>query len=270
MSRSAYYEWKQPKTGNRAAFNRKLEEKTREVYFEFKQRYGSPRIAKELNKVHRLKVSRPKVAKVMRQLGLRSKIGKKFVATTDSSHNYPVVDNLLDRNFTVDMPSRVWVSDITYIPTSQGFIYLTTILDLFDRKVIGYAISDGMTAQETTLEAWRVAIKNRRFDDSLIFHSDRGIQYACSAFSNTLDSYGVRRSMSRKGNCWDNAVAESFFKSLKAEEFHGQKLRTKYQTQLALFEYIELFYNTNRRHEALGNLTIQEFQIENDYLINVA
>lgn len=153
----------------------------------------------------------------MRELGLRSKLNRKFKATTDSKHNYLVVENVLDRNFKAALKSKVWASDITYIQTRKGFLYLTTFIDLYDRKMIGWSLSDQMSTEETSLGTWRMAVKNRSFEKRLIFHSDRRVQYASATFTNTLESANVVRSMSRKGNYWDNAVAESFFKSLKSE-----------------------------------------------------
>lgn len=206
----------------------------------------------------------------MRELGLRSKLSKKFKVTTNSKHNYLVVENILDRGFAVDQPSKVWVSDITYIQTKEGFLYLTTIIDLYDRKMIGWSLSNGMSTEETSLAAWKIAIRNRGVQKGLIFHSDRGIQYANKKFANTIESYGVIRSMSRKGNCWDNAVAESFFKSLKTELIYGNKLITKQQIQLEIFEYIEIWYNKKRRHSTLNYKTIEEFNNQNNIYKNVA
>jgi transposase InsO family protein len=226
----SYYAWKngsKPAGGSKVAV---LEDKIKAIYFKKKQRYGSPRIAAELLD-DGVAVSRVTVAKYMKKIGLRSKIGKKFKVTTDSKHSHKIMDNVLDRNFTPSKPSKVWVSDITYIHTKEGFIYLTTVLDLYDRKCIGWSISETMRTEETSLAAWKMAIKNRKLSPGLIFHSDRGVQYACEKFSNTVDSYKiVTRSMSRNspgesrirnklthmsnGDCLDNAVAESFFKLL--------------------------------------------------------
>ena len=206
----------------------------------------------------------------MRELGLRSKLSKKFKVTTDSKHNYLVVENVLNRNFMVTNPSRVWVSDITYIQTKEGFLYLTTIIDLYDRKMIGWSLSNGMNTEETTLAAWKMAIRNRNVQKGLIFHSDRGIQYANHKFANTLEFYKITRSMSRTGNCWDNAVAESFFKSLKTELIYGNKLITKEQMKLQIFEYIEIWYNQKRRHSTLNYMTINEFNNKSNNYINVA
>lgn len=255
----SYYAWQRRsiETKNRKSIN--LEDKIKAIYFDKKQRYGSPRITAELLD-NGFKVSRNTVAKYMNKMGLRSKIGKKFKVTTDSKHSHKIMNNVLDRNFRPSEPSKVWVSDITYIHTKEGFLYLTTVLDLYDRKCIGWSISDGMKTEETSLAAWEMAIKHRKLSPGLIFHSDRGVQYACEKFSNTLDSYKiVTRSMSRKGNCWDNAVAESFFKTLKSEQIYGNKLISKDQMRTELFEYIEIWYNRERRHSTLGNLTIEQF-----------
>ena len=266
---SGYYKWKSKSISNRTLRKNEIKQQITSIYFASKQRYGSPRITIELNALG-YRISRITVAKYMRELGLRSKLSKKFKVTTDSKHNYLVVENVLDRNFIVAQPSRVWVSNITYIQTKEGFLYLTTIIDLYDRKMIGWSLSNGMNTEQTTLGAWKMAIRNRKVQAGLIFHSDRGIQYANKKFANTIESYGVIRSMSRKGNCWDNAVAESFFKSLKTELIYGNKLITKEQMELEIFEYIEIWYNKKRRHGALNYKTIEEFNNQNNIYKNVA
>lgn len=269
VSTSGYYKWKSKPISNRILTKNEIMQKITSIYFASKQRYGSPRITIELNALG-YKISRITVAKYMKELGLRSKLSKKFKVTTDSKHNYLVVENILDRGFAVDQPSKVWVSDITYIQTKEGFLYLTTIIDLYDRKIIGWSLSNGMNTEETTLAAWKMAIRNRNVQKELIFHSDRGVQYANKKFANIIESYGVIRSMSRKGNCWDNAVAESFFKSLKTELIYGNKLITKDQMELEIFEYIEIWYNKKRRHGALNYKTIEEFNNQNNIYKNVA
>jgi transposase InsO family protein len=255
----SYYDWKSSGISDRESKAILLKEKIRAIYFDKKQRYGSPRITIELQ-AQNISVSRLTVAKYMKAMGLRSKLGRKFKTTTDSKHSHAIKENVLNREFKVSKPSKVWVSDITYIRTREGFLYLTTILDLYDRKCIGWSISNGMSAEETSLAAWKMAIKNRSITKGLIFHSDRGVQYACEKFANTVDSYKIiSRSMSRKGNCWDNAVAESFFKTLKTEQIYGNKLISKDQMKMNLFQYIEIWYNKKRRHSAIGNKTIEEF-----------
>lgn len=269
VSQSGYYRWKNNIISNRIQKIVLIKNKITSIYFESKQRYGSPRITKELNALG-FEISRITVAKYMKQLGLRSKLSKKFKVTTDSKHNYLMVENVLNRQFLVNEPSKVWVSDITYVYTKEGFMYLTTIIDLYDRKIIGWSLSNGMSTAETTLTAWKMAVKNRNVTIGLIFHSDRGIQYANNKFANMLKSYNVTRSMSRKGNCWDNAVAESFFKSLKTELIYGSKLISKQQMKLEIFEYIEIWYNRKRRHSTLNYMTIQEFNNQTNIYKNVA
>ena len=266
---SGYFKWKNKPISNRTLRKNEIKQQITSIYFTSKQRYGSPRITIELNALG-YRISRITVAKYMKELGLRSMLSKKFKVTTDSKHNYLVVENVLDRGFAVDHPSKVWVSDITYIQTKEGFLYLTTIIDLYDRKMIGWSLSNGMNTEETTLAAWKMATRNRSVQKGLIFHSDRGVQYANKKFANTIESYEVIRSMSRKGNCWDNAVAESFFKSLKTELIYGNKLITKQQMELEIFEYIEIWYNKKRRHSALNYKTIEEFNNQNNIYKNVA
>lgn len=269
VSQSGYYRWKTATISQRLQKKTVLKEKITALYFESKQRYGSPRITMELN-ILGYKISRITVAKYMRELGLKSKLSKKFKITTDSKHNYLLVENVLNRQFLVSQPSKAWVSDITYIHTKEGFLYLTTVMDLYDRKIIGWSLSDGMSTNETTLASWKMATRNRTVQNGLIFHSDRGVQYANNKFANVLDSYKVTRSMSRTGNCWDNAVAESFFKSLKTELIYGNKLISKEQMKLQVFEYIELWYNQKRRHSALKYMTIKEFNNQSNNYKNVA
>lgn len=269
LSSSGYYKWKNRPCSKKLLLKEKTKKQITSIYFSSKQRYGSPRITFELNSLG-YKISRITVAKYMKELGLRSKLSRKFKVTTNSKHNYLVVENVLDRNFIAEKPAQVWVSDITYIQTKEGFLYLTTMIDLYDRKIIGWSLSNGMSTEETSLAAWKMAVKNRKIIDGLIFHSDRGVQYASRKFANTLGFYGVTRSMSRKGNCWDNAVAESFFKSLKTELIYGNKLISKEKMELEIFEYIEIWYNKKRRHSALNYLTIEEFNNQNKIYQNVA
>ena len=265
-----YYKWKIRSLSKKKEKTIEIKKQINVIYFSSKQRYGSPRIAAELSSSGD-KISRITVAKYMREMGLLSKLNRKFKITTDSKHKYNTMPNILNREFTVTGPSKVWVSDITYISTKEGFLYLTTIIDLYDRKVIGWSLSNGMSTDETVLSAWKMAVKTRSIEKGLIFHSDRGIQYANRKIANVIDSYKtVRRSMSRKGNCWDNAVAESFFKTLKTEQVYGNKLVSKEQMRLDLFEYIEIWYNRKRRHSALQYKTIEEFWSQKNDMKNVA
>ena len=260
VSRSRFYIWLSNEVSNTAIENQILTEKIRVIHGKSKQTYGSPRITQELYKLD-VKVSRPRVARLMRKAKIRSIVKRKFRITTDSEHKYPVAENKLNRQFKVDKIATAWVSDITYIKTSQGWLYLTIILDLADRKVIGWSLSSTMKAIDTVIPAWKMAQKNRTITSELIFHSDRGIQYACNEFRSLLDKNPlVIRSMSRKGNCWDNAVAESFFKTLKVECVYQNKFVNKQQAAVVVFEYIETWYNKKRLHSALGYMSPNEFE----------
>lgn len=219
-----------------------------------KGRYGSPRIASEL-RCDGITASRPRIARLMKKHGIRSIMKRKYRATTNSSHLYPVNENLLLQDFSTTDIGQKWVSDITYIRTGEGWLYLTAILDLADRKVVGWSMDSGMNARSTVVAAWEMAIKNRPITHGLIFHSDRGIQYASHEFRRCLKGIPVLQSMSRKGNCWDNAVAESFFKTLKTEMVYHRKFETRAQAKLEIFDYIEVWYNRKRRHSALGYIT---------------
>ena len=259
VSRAAYYRSRNYIPSKRDNENRVLLFEIRRIHQQSKASYGSPRITKELNE-RGFRVSKPRVARLMKQNGIRAVHRKKYIATTDSSHKYPVVENRLNRNFSADEKAKAWVSDITYVKTAKGWLYLTVIIDLFDRKVVGWALSSGLKANKTTIPAWRMAIRNRTPKQNMIFHSDRGVQYACHSFANIIESYKVKRSMSRKGNCWDNAVAESFFKSIKVEFIYRTRFEDKESAALEIFSWIETWYNRNRRHSALGGFTIQEFE----------
>jgi transposase InsO family protein len=260
VSKSGYYKWVKSSPSKRFKENQELTEQIRQIHQLSKQTYGSPRITQTLRD-RSCKVSRQRVARLMQKAGIRSKMRKKYVATTDSKHTYRVAENLLDRNFKVGNIGQVWVSDITYIPTKQGWLYLTTVIDLGDRKVIGWALSSSLKATDTSMTAFRMAITNRPISQKLIFHSDRGVQYACNEFTDMLKNYKmIEQSMSRKGNCWDNAVAESFFKSLKSEWTNWHKYQTLEQAALSVFEYIEGWYNSKRKHSALGYLSPMEYE----------
>lgn len=262
INKSSYYKWLIRVPSKRALYNQILLEEIKRIYYYNKKRYGSPRITKELKMLGFI-ASKELVRKLMKKEFLQSIVKRKFKVTTDSSHKYPVVENNLNREFTVSRENQTWVSDITYVRTGQGWLYLTSVIDLFDRKVIGWALSATMSAKDTSIKAFKMALINRpiKNNQSLIFHSDRGIQYACEEFVCELNKQkSIIRSMSRKGNCWDNAVAESFFKTLKVELIYQNRYLTRQEAELSIFEYIETFYNTNRRHKQLNNLTILEYQ----------
>jgi len=199
----------------------------------------------------------------MKALALYARRKRSFKITTDSNHKYPIAPNLLQQKFDVERIHQVWVSDITYIQTEQGWSYLTVIIDLFNRKVMGWSISDNLTTEDTINKAWNMAIRKTTLTKPLIFHSDRGVQYASYKFTNILKSYNglVKQSMSRKGNCWDNAVAESFFKSLKVEWVYKHNYSKRSEAELSVFQWIETWYNKKRRHSYLGYKTINEFEL---------
>ena len=255
VSPNAFYDWKAGKSTKRIQREKVLSEKIKTIWEESLYTYGSPRVWEELQQAEG-KVSRSLIARVMRKYGFRSVHKKKFKVTTDSKHTFPVSDNVLNRDFTADRIAQKWVSDLTYIYTKEGWLYLTAVIDLFDRKVIGWSFSSGMTAQETVIPAWRMACQNRPITKELIFHSDRGIQYACKAFRNLLSKPLVTQSMSRKGNCWDNAVAESFFKTLKVERVYQRTYLTRNEAKMDLFQYIEGWYNTRRIHSSNNQQSI--------------
>jgi putative transposase len=254
ISSSSYYKWAKDPVGFWQRRDSDLLARLREVHSMSRGRYGSPRITRELNAVG-IRVSRPRVARLMQRNGIRSITKRRYRVTTDSKHLYPVNANLLLRDFGTTDIGQKWVSDITYIKTGEGWLYLTVIMDLADRKVIGWSMDSGMTATSTVVAAWSMAIKNRPVTSQLIFHSDRGIQYACHEFRNCFRGLPILQSMSRKGNCWDNAVAESFFKTLKTEMVYHRKFETRTQAKLEVFDYIEAWYNRKRRHSSLGYMT---------------
>ncbi|GHT97509.1 transposase [Spirochaetia bacterium] len=263
VSRSAYYRWvTQGISERREQADTALVEKLRAIQKEHHQRYGAPRIQAELRKHYGLRVSRKRIAKLLKKHGLNAKRRRKFIPTTDSNHGLPVCENILNRDFHASLPGEKWVSSyqryaITYLRTLQGWLYLTIVLDLFDRKVIGWAFSEDMTAEHTTIPAFGMAVMNRRPRSGLIFHSDRGVQYCAASFKAKLNEGGVsvRQSMSRKGNCWDNACAETFFKTLKAELETLDGKQTAQAVQHSVFEYLETYYNRKRMHSALDYST---------------
>jgi len=259
VSRTTYYNRKKQELTDTETRITLYKEQITSIFYEFKKKYGPLKVTKELQSTGS-KIQYASVKFYMKMLGLRSKTKRKYKVTTDSRHNHYVSPNLLNRVFTVDEPAIAWVSDITYIQTIIGFMYLTIIMDLFDRKIIGWSLSYGMSTGQTTLRAWKMAVKNRKITKELIFHSDRGVQYANKMFTSKLDSYKlVRRSMSGRGNSTDNAVCESFFYYFKTELLVGNDLISRKQLKLEVFEYIENWYNKKRRHSALGYMTIEEF-----------
>jgi transposase InsO family protein len=260
VSRSSFYDWLNRKPSKRALENEVLRQTIQEVTEQTKSRLGSPKLTLELED-RGIFVSRPRVARLMKSMGIRSIISKKFkVCTTESGHPYTPSKNLLDRDFTATRPGEKWVSDITYVRTQQGWLYLTVVMDLFDRKIIGWSMSSKLEAKPTVLAALHMALGKRPVNpNELIFHSDRGVQYACEEFRVLLQRHQIIQSMSRKGNCWDNAVVESFFKIIKSELIYQLPLLNIGQTQIEIFEFIEIWYNKKRKHSRLNYLTPEQF-----------
>ena len=258
---SGFYAWLKRPESLRSKKNRRLLMEIKAVHSKSRKTYGSPRIHAELNESGHA-CSRYQVARLMRQHGIVSKHKRKFRVTTNSVHSYPVAENQLQRQFDVSKLNQFWVSDITYIPTQEGWLYLAVTLDLYHRKVIGWAMDRWITRQ-LAIDALNMAIKNGCLESGLIHHSDRGVQYASNEFRGLLKAHGIQCSMSRKGNCWDNAVAESFFHTLKVELIQGKIYDTRQDAKTDIFDYIEIFYNRQRRHSYLGYLSPVDFEKKN-------
>jgi len=259
VSRSGYYAFKKRPKSRYRVENEQLLIEIRRVFWENNQNYGSPRIWNQLNNIEHMRCSENRVANVMRVAGIVAVQKRKFRVTTNSKHNYPVWPNVLNRNFVVEKPNAVWVSDITYIWTFEGWLYLAAVLDLFSRGVVGLAM-DKTIADTLTTQAMRQAILRRNPRKGLICHSDRGSQYAGHDFKAILRQNKFLGSMSRKGDCWDNAVAESFFHTLKVELVHRYRFRTRDEAKRKIFEYVEMYYNRKRAHSTLGFLSPFEYE----------
>jgi transposase InsO family protein len=262
VSRSSYYRWLSNGPSQRTIENSLFQDLIKKEFDLSNGTYGSPRIKESLNRKG-YTISKRRVSKIMKENGWKSKLKKKFRVTTDSNHQYSICKNHLDRKFTPNRLNEVWVSDITYIKTSKGWLYLTTIIDLYDRQVIGWSLSSSLHTNQTIMPAWRMALPKREILEPLLFHSDRGIQYASKEFRNQIKSnFLITQSMSRKANCWDNAVAECFFKTLKVELVYQSNFKTVEQAKTAVFEYIEVWYNRKRLHSSLGYKTPKEVELE--------
>jgi len=258
VSKSGYYAWRDKPKSMRALANEKLDHHIRTIYEQNKGRCGSPRITEALNEKG-IACSEKRVADRMRKNGIKAKTKKRFKVTTNSKHNHPIAPNLLNQDFTAYNPNQIWVSDITYIWTREGWLYLAVILDLFSRRIVGWAMSNRL-GQELVLNAFQQALWHRRPGKGIIFHSDQGVQYACTAFRNLLKEYKFIQSMSGKGNCYDNAVAESFFHTLKTELVYFETYQTRKEAKNSIFEYIEMYYNRIRLHSTLGYCSPVQFE----------
>ena len=258
VSRSGYYAWTGRPPSRRAETSARLVDQIRVVHAESRQLYGAPRVHAELADRGE-SCGRKRVARLMRQAGIQARTVRKFRVTTQSSHQWPIAPNLLGRRFTATAPNRVWLADITYVRTSEGWLYLAAIVDVFSRYVVGWAMGDNLEG-DLAVRALKMAFAHRRPASGLIHHSDRGTQYACNAYRKLLAQHGAKVSMSRKGDCWDNAPMESFFHTLKGELVTLVTFRTRAEAVREIFEYVEAFYNRRRRHSAIGYLSPAEFE----------
>jgi putative transposase len=263
VSRSGFYAWRSRQASAAEVRREELTEKITAIHAEVKARYGSPRIHAELvGKGHACCVNT--VARIMRQAGIAAKTKRKFRQTTDSNHPHPVAENVLDRQFDPEEPNTSWVADVTYIPTRQGWLYLAVVEDLFSRRVVGWSMSETMTSR-LVVDALEMALTRLlalkgSSSSALVAHSDRGSQYASEHYQRRLLEERIVCSMSRRGNCWDNAPMESFFASLKKELVHHEDYATREEARASIFEYIETFYNRVRRHSSLGYVAPAEYE----------
>jgi transposase InsO family protein len=258
VSPAGYYAWAGRPESDRSVYNRTLLSAIRMIHQESRETYGSPSIWDALIKRgHR--VGENRIARLMRVEGIRAKTVKKWRATTDSGHTWPVVTNTLNRQFQIEQPNRVWAGDITYVWTTEGWLYLAVVLDLYSRIVIGWAMGHRLTV-DLAERALTMAVANRKPTAGLLHHSDRGSQYAATSYQRLLGEHGITSSMSRKGNCWDNACVESFFGTLKRELVYHRYYATRDEATLDIFEYIEVFYNRRRRHSTLGYDSPAEYE----------
>ena len=260
VSESGYYAWRSRPESQRSRENRKLVVHIKAVHHESDATYGSPRIQRELAD-QGIACSENRVARLMRLEGVQAKQARRFKATTDSKHSLPVAENLLARQFEPVQPNTRWGADITYIWTQQGWLYLAVVLDLFSRRVVGWSMQPTMERGLVT-EALKMALQGRSPVVGLLHHSDRGSQYASGAYQQLLIDTQMLCSMSRKGNCWDNAPVESFFATLKRERVHHRRYRTRQEAQADIFQYIEVWYNRKRRHSSLGYLSPANYEAQ--------
>ena len=259
VSRSGFYAWRTRPTAARTHQDQTLAVSIAEIYAHSRGRYGSPRVHAELRERGQC-TGRKRVARLMQVAGLYARPGRRYRCTTDSGHGLAVKDNVLARGFEVAQPNTTWVTDITYIWTLQGWLYLAVVLDLFSRRVVGWSMSESLQCQ-LALDALKMALENRHPPRGLIHHSDRGSQYASQQYQQLLTEHAIIGSMSRRGNCWDNAVAESFFATLKVELVYQAQWYSRAQARTAIFEYIELSYNRERRHSAIGYRSPNQFEL---------
>ena len=260
VSRGGYNAWRDRPESQQSQRRKSLEMQIRKIHnTKDKDSFGSPRIYQELKKMG-IPCSENTVAKIMKEAGIQAKTTKEFKMTTDSNHSHPVAENVLNREFDrATAPNQIWVSDITYVWTEQGWLYLACVMDLFSRKVVGWSMAPRMT-KKLVIDAMDMALLQRCPGEGLLHHSDRGSQYCSEAYRKLLARNGITCSMSRRGNCWDNAAMESFFGTLKKERVHHERYRTRAEARSSIFEYIETFYNRERIHSTLGYLSPDDFE----------
>jgi putative transposase len=259
VSRSGYYDWRGRALSSRAQLRELLDTRVREVFDAEKGRIGSPRVSRRL-KAQGHTDGHNQVAQSLQRQGLRAKAARKFKATTNSNHSLPVAENLLEQNFEADQPNQKWVSDITYIATDEGWLYLAVVMDLYSRVVVGWSMSERMTVQ-LTCDALRMALFRRHRPRGVILHSDRGSQYCAHEYQTLLRDHGLICSMSARGNCYDNAAMESWNHSLKVEAVHGERFVSRAIARSQVFDYIEVYYNRQRLHSKLGYKSPTEFEL---------
>lgn len=257
ITRSSYYAWENRPQSARDIANESLKIKIKKIHDRTRQTCGSRKITRELRRGGEL-VNHKRVERLMRQLGLKSRVAKKYKATTNSNHHLPVADNILNRQFISEKPNLKMVSDITYLWTEEGWLYIAGVMDLYGQKIVGLSMGDRMT-KELVINALDSACKRYRPAPGALIHSDRGSQYCSNDYQNYLKRRGFICSMSRKGNCWDNAPMEAFWGKMKYEWLHGRRFLTRDQARAAVFEYVEIFYNRRRLHETNGYLTPDEY-----------
>jgi transposase InsO family protein len=264
VDRSSYYHW--INAGNVVKKeDTQLNDLIEAIFIQGRRNYGTRRIQDKLKELYGLILSRKRIAGIMKDLNLKVNMKRRYKNTTDSNHNLPIAPNLLNRDFYASAPDTKYVGDITYISTGEGWLYLATVIDLYSRKVVGWSMDDTMKVSLVN-DALTMAMEHRKPNKGLLWHTDRGSQYASYSHKDLLQHYGIVQSMSRKGNCWDNAVAESFFKTLKSDLVYQTYFYTKKQAKREIFEYIEFYYNRVRSHSYLGNLSPSRFEEINNML----
>jgi putative transposase len=258
ISRSGYYAWTKRRKSKRDKRRERLERQIRRAFLDSRKLYGSIKVWETLKK-QGVQVSEKTVARIMKELGLKSRTVKKYKATTNSKHNLPVAENVLNQQFTAERPNQVWMTDITYIHTDEGWLYLASVMDLYSRKIVGFSMDERMT-KSLVQKALVQAYKLQRPGKGVMHHSDRGSQYASLDYQKQLNIYEMNGSMSRKGNCYDNACIESFHSVLKKELVYLEKFKTREEAKAKIFEYIACFYNGKRIHSSISYFTPNQFE----------